>query len=88
VRTKTDEVKTTDVAIVILAVNFTDVAVTIGTHENVELLPYCIHGWLVGSLSVSVLLLLSLSVVLFSIWNFNLVSDEKENELSCVELTS
>lgn len=46
---KTDEIKTANIAIVILAVNFTDVAVTIGSHENVQLLPYSIHCFRSGT---------------------------------------
>lgn len=59
-RAKTDEVKTANIAIVILAVNFTDVAVSIGSHEHIELLPEhpCFFH----------------SVLSFSIWNSNFPS--------------
>lgn len=61
-RAETDEVEATDVAIVVLAIDFTDVAVTVGSHQHIELLPYRIHGCTPVS-SVSCVVFLSLGWV-------------------------
>jgi hypothetical protein len=46
VRAKADEIKTANVAIVVLAVHLPNVAVSIRSHQHVQLLPYRIHVYL------------------------------------------
>jgi len=43
VRAETREVKTANIAVVVFAIDLSDIAVSVSSHEHIELLPHSVH---------------------------------------------